>query len=55
VLRFIKGQRAISPGMAVRLFYSSGRSPERRLRMQGRYDLRQAEQAIDSEPLITPV
>jgi len=45
--RLIKGQSAISPGMALRLSKCLGRSPESWLLMQDTYDLWQARQSID--------
>lgn len=45
--RLIKGQSAISPGMALRLSKCLGRSPESWLLMQDNYDLWQAKQSID--------
>lgn len=45
--RLIKGQSAISPGMALRLSKCLGRSPESWLLMQDSYDLWQAKQSID--------
>lgn len=47
--RLIKGQSAISPGMALRLSKCLGRNPESWLRMQSSYDLWQAKQHIDLE------
>jgi addiction module HigA family antidote len=55
--RLIKGQSAISPGMALRLAKCLGRSPESWLRMQDSYDLWQAKQTInlkEIEPLTMP-
>ena len=55
--RLVKGQSAISPGMALRLSKCLGRSPESWLRMQDSYDLWQAKQHInlsEIEPLTTP-
>ena len=55
--RLIKGQSAISPGMALRLSKCLGRSPESWLRMQDSYDLWQAKQHInlsEIEPLTIP-
>ncbi len=45
--RLIKGQSAISPGMALRLSRCLGRSPESWLHLQDSYDLWQAEQNVD--------
>lgn len=56
-LRLIKGQSAISPGMALRLSKCLGRSPESWLRMQDAYDLWQVKQRVDLsgiKPLVTP-
>lgn len=56
-LRLIKGQSAISPGMALRLAKCLGRSPESWLRMQDSYDLWQAKKTInltEIEPLTMP-
>ena len=55
--RIIKGQSAISPGMALRLSKCLGRSPESWLLMQDSYDLWQAKQTVDLadvEPLTVP-
>jgi len=55
--RLIKGQSAISPGMALRLSKCLGRSPESWLQMQDSYDLWQAKQTLDLseiEPLAVP-
>ena len=55
--RLIKGQSAISPGMALRLSKCLGRSPESWLRMQDTYDLWQVKQNVDLsgiEPLVAP-
>ena len=45
--RLIKGQSAISPGMALRLSKCLGRTPESWLLMQDSYDLWQARQSVD--------
>jgi addiction module HigA family antidote len=45
--RLIKGQSAISPGMALRLSKCLGRSPESWLLMQDNFDLWQAKQSVD--------
>jgi len=55
--RLIKGESAISPGMALRLAKCLGRSPESWLHMQDSYDLWQAKQTTnltEIEPLIMP-
>ncbi len=55
--RIVKGQSAISPGMALRLSKCLGRSPESWLLMQDSYDLWQAKQTLDLadvEPLTVP-
>ena len=55
--RLVKGQSAISPGMALRLSKCLGRSPESWLRMQASHDLWQAKQNVDLseiEPLAIP-
>ena len=55
--RLIKGESAISPGMALRLAKCLGRSPESWLHMQDSYDLWQAKQTInltEIEPLTMP-
>jgi len=55
--RLIKGQSAISPGMALRLSKCLGRTPESWLLMQDSYDLWRAKQSVDLsgiEPLAIP-
>ncbi len=55
--RLIKGQSAISPGMALRLSICLGRTPESWLLMQDNYDLWQAKRSVDLsgiEPLAIP-
>jgi addiction module HigA family antidote len=55
--RLIKGQSAISPGMALRLSKCLGRTPESWLLMQDSYDLWQAKQSVDLseiKPLAIP-
>lgn len=50
--RIIRGQSALSPGMALRLSKCLGRSPESWLRMQDSYDLWQAKQRVDLSEII---
>jgi addiction module HigA family antidote len=45
--RVLKGQSAISPGMALRLSKAIGRTPESWLSMQDNYDLWHAKQQIN--------
>lgn len=45
--RLVNGQTRVSPGMALRLSKTLGRSPESWLAMQGSYDLWIAQQTLD--------
>jgi antitoxin HigA-1 len=47
--RILKKQSGITPGMALRLSYVLGRTPESWLMMQDLYDLREARRTFKSE------